>query len=198
MKKLIVASNNFNKINEIRDILRNLPVEILSMKDAGINLEIEESGETFLENALIKANEIHTLIPDAMVLADDSGLSVDILGGAPGIYSARFSGEHGNDKKNNEKLLTMLKGEMNRSARFICAMVLITEKGEEIKVQEEIEGNISEEEIGTNGFGYDPLFYIEEYNKTFAEVGAEIKNKISHRAKALCKIQHEITRILRG
>ncbi|MGE5629031.1 MAG: XTP/dITP diphosphatase [Solirubrobacterales bacterium] len=198
MMRLIVASNNINKINEIKDILKKLPVEILSMKDAGIGLEIEENGATFIENALIKAKAIHELIPDAMVLSDDSGLSVDVLGGAPGIYSARFSGEHGNDKKNNEKLLTMLKGEINRSARFICAMVLITEKGEEIKVQGEIKGTISEEETGTNGFGYDPIFYLEEYNRTFAEVESEIKNKISHRAKALAKIQHEITEIIRG
>lgn len=198
MRKLIVASNNNNKINEIKAILKDIPIEILGLKEAGINIEVEESGDTFVENAYIKARAIHNLIKDSMVLADDSGLSVDALGGAPGVYSARFSGIHGDDKKNNEKLLYMLKDLDNPKGRFICAMVLITEGGDEIVVQGEIDGIIGKEEKGSNGFGYDPIFYIEEYKKSFAELEPSIKNNISHRAKALEKLKHEIKRLLRG
>jgi len=199
MRKIIVASNNSNKIREIKDILNNLPVEILSLNEVGINIEIEENGNTFLENAFIKAEKIFDISSGTMVLADDSGLAVDSLGGAPGIYSARFSGEHGDSKKNNEKLLNMLRGKdlCDRKASFICAMVLIAENGEVIEVEEKIDGVIIGEERGTNGFGYDPVFYLEDYKQTFAEMESELKNKISHRARALTKLQQEIERLLR-
>jgi len=199
MRRLIVASNNPNKIEEIKDILKSLPVEILSLSEAGISIEIDENGKTFLQNAYIKASAIFNLAEGAMILADDSGLSVDFLGGAPGIYSARFSGEHGNSKKNNEKLLNLLKGKdiCQRHASFICALVLITENGDVFEVEENIDGIIIDEERGTNGFGYDPVFYLEEYNHTFGEMEANTKNKISHRAKALKKLQQEIKRLLR-
>ena len=198
MRKLIVASNNSNKIREIKEILKDIPVEILSLKEAGIDVDIEETGSTFLENAYLKAKGISELVGGAMVLADDSGLAVESLGGAPGIYSARFAGEHGNNKKNNEKLLELLEGKnwTERRASFICAMVLIDEDGKAIEVEGKIDGIISEEEKGSNGFGYDPIFYLQEYGMTFAEMDSETKNKISHRAKALEKLQIEMQKLV--
>lgn len=194
MKKLVVASNNSKKIKEIKQILSKYPLEIVSLKEAGINVDVEEDGNTFIENAYKKAIEIYKIIPDCMVLADDSGLMVDCLDGAPGVYSARFAGEHGNDKKNNEKLLDLLKDkrEEEKLARFVCAIVLVVNSDNIIKVQGEIEGLIIDTERGENGFGYDPLFYVPEYEKTFAEMDSELKNIISHRAKALGKLEEEI------
>lgn len=199
MRKLVVASNNINKIREIKDILKELPLEILSLSEAGIKIEIEENGNSFLQNAYIKAEKISNMLSNVMVLADDSGLAVDSLDGAPGIYSARFSGEHGNSKKNNEKLLNMLqdKNSCDRNASFICAMVLISENGDIIKVEEKIDGIIIDEERGTNGFGYDPIFYLETYKQTFAEMESDLKNKISHRAKALAKLRQELEGLIR-
>jgi len=198
MRKLIVASNNSNKIREIKEILKDIPVEILSLKEAGIDVDIEETGSAFLENAYLKAKGISELVGGAMVLADDSGLAVESLGGAPGIYSARFAGEHGNNKKNNEKLLELLEGKNwpERRASFICAMVLIDEDGKSIEVEGKIDGFIGEEEKGSNGFGYDPVFCLQEYGMTFAEIDSETKNKISHRAKALGKLQLEMQKLV--
>lgn len=199
MRKLVVASNNINKIKEIKDILKAVPVEILSLSEAGINVEIEENGNSFIENAYIKAEKIVNMLSGVLVLADDSGLAVDSLGGAPGIYSARFSGEHGNSKKNNEKLLSLLQNKnfSERKASFICAMVLISENGEIIRVQEKVDGIIIDEERGHNGFGYDPIFYLEDYKQTFGEIDSVLKNKISHRARALAKLHQEIERLIR-
>lgn len=198
MKKLVVASNNQDKISEIKQILSVYDIEVLSLKEVGINIDIDETGTTFLENAHIKANAIYNIVEDAMVLADDSGLMVDALGGAPGVYSARFAGEHGNYIKNNKKLLEMLNGinEKDRKAKFVCSMVLIVNKEQIIEVQGEIEGVICEREIGNNGFGYDPLFYIKEYNMTFAEMDSKLKNKISHRGKALEKLKNKIKELM--
>lgn len=191
-KKVIVASNNAHKIREIKEILIKYNMEVMSMKEAGIEIEIEENGKTFMENAFKKADTIHKIMPEYMIIADDSGLMVDALNGAPGIYSARFSGEHGNYKKNNEKLLNLLKDEKNKNAKFVSAVVFIINDEEIIKVQGEINGVIIDEEKGENGFGYDPLFYIPEYDKTFAQMESELKNSISHRANALSKLQEEI------
>lgn len=196
MKKLVIASNNKNKIKEIKEILSELNIEVISLSEAGIDIDVEETGNTFIENAYIKALEIFKLVKDRgyMVLADDSGLSVDALGGAPGIYSARFAGEHGNDKKNNEKLLGMMKNVNNRNGKFICAMALIIDENNIIKVQGEVEGIIQEEERGKNGFGYDPLFYYPEYKVTFGEMDGELKNNISHRRRALNELEKELKR----
>ncbi|KYH29292.1 MULTISPECIES: XTP/dITP diphosphatase [Clostridium] len=198
MRKLIVASNNEHKIKEIKQILREFPLEVLSLKEARINIDVEENGTTFMENAHIKASEIYKVVENSMVLADDSGLAVDILNGEPGVYSARYSGEHGNDKKNNEKLLSKLKGVefSKRSGKFICAMELIIDKDKIINVQGEIKGYITEKEKGDNGFGYDPLFYVPEFNKTMAEMSEEEKNSISHRARALEKLKEELKKYL--
>ena len=178
MKKLIVASNNENKIREIKQILYKFPIQIMSLKEAGIEADVEETADTFEGNAYLKAIGIHKLSPDCMVLADDSGLMVDALDGAPGIYSARFSGEHGNDKDNNEKLLKLLQDKAfeERKARFVCAMVFIVDHSRIITVRGEVEGYIALKESGKDGFGYDPLFYIPEYGMTFAEMDKDIKS----------------------
>lgn len=198
MKELIIASNNVHKIMEIKGILSKYPIKILSLKEAGINVDVEENGITFMENAYKKASEIYDILQNSMVLADDSGLMVECLDGAPGVYSARFAGEHGNDKKNNEKLLKLLndKNHNDKKAKFVCAMVLIASKDKVIKVQGEIKGIIVNEEKGNNGFGYDPIFYIPEYNMTFAEMDSNQKNSISHRANALKKLEGEIKNLM--
>ncbi|MCB2290747.1 XTP/dITP diphosphatase [Clostridium sp. CS001] len=198
MKKLIVASNNNHKIIEIKQILSQFPFEVLSLAEANINIDVEETGTTFIENAYLKANEIFKITDGNMVLADDSGLSVDSLDGAPGIFSARFAGEHGNDKANNEKLLGLLDGrpEEQRRAKFICAMVLIVNKDKIVKVQGESEGVITAEFREEEGFGYDPLFFVEEYNKTFAQMSSDEKNAISHRGRALEKLKGELEKLV--
>lgn len=199
MKNLVVASNNAHKIGEIREILKEDNIEVFSLKDLGIDIDVVEDGDTFMENAYKKAKEIYDYIVenklgDYMVMSDDSGLSVDILKGEPGVYSARYAGEHGNSEKNNEKLLKNLKEVPyeDRKARFICAMVLIDGENKIIKVQGEAEGYIIDNATGVGGFGYDPIFYVPEFKKTFAEMSSEDKNAISHRGKALNKLKKEL------
>ncbi|KGN02373.1 nucleoside-triphosphate diphosphatase [Clostridium novyi A str. 4570] len=195
MKKLIVASNNQHKIEEIKEMLKEFNLDVISLKEAGIDIDVEENGTTFAENAHIKAYEIFKIVKDAMVLADDSGLMVEALNGEPGVYSARYAGEHGNDKKNNEKLLSKLKEFKfeDRKAKFVCAMELIIDEARTIAVQGEVKGYILEEQRGENGFGYDPLFYVPEYKKTTAEMTPEEKNSISHRGKALKNLKKVLT-----
>ena len=196
MKKLILASNNAKKVKEIKEILEGLPIEVKSLKYEGIDIDVVEDGKTFEENAKKKAKEIYEFLlskgkKDFIVLADDSGLEVDYLNGEPGIYSARYSGEHGNDDKNNEKLLENLEGvpKEKRGAQFVCQLSLFTDKGEYYTVRGEVRGFIIESIQGKGGFGYDPLFFYEPFNKTFGELEAEEKNKISHRGIALIKLK---------
>lgn len=198
MKRLIIASNNEHKVKEIKAILAEFPFEIVSLKEAGIDIDVEEDGSTFMENAYKKAYEIFRLAKDSMVLSDDSGLMVDALGGEPGVYSARFAGEHGNDAKNNEKLLELLKGKSfeERGARFVSAIVLILDENRIIKVEGDIKGFVKEELSGRGGFGYDPLFYVPKMNKTFGELSEQDKNEISHRARALQKLKEELKNTL--
>lgn len=203
MKKIIVASNNQKKIKEIKEILNDFNLEVKSLKEENIDIDVVEDGLTFEENSRKKAREIREYLldkgeSDFIVIADDSGLEVDYLNGEPGVYSARYSGVHGDDDKNNKKLLENLKGvERNdRTARFVCAITLVTSLGEETPVRGEVNGIITEEEFGEGGFGYDPLFFVEEFNKTFSEISSEEKNKISHRGKALSKIKDEIAKIM--
>lgn len=193
MKRLIVASNNQGKIKEIKEILKNFNMEVVSLKEANINVDILEDGATFMDNAYKKAYEIYKLTGE-MVLSDDSGLMVEALNGAPGVFSARFAGEHGNDKKNNDKLLALLKDveKEDRGARFVCAMVMILGDNKAIKAQGECPGYILKEARGEDGFGYDPLFYIPELEKTFAELTSNEKNKISHRGRALSILRNKI------
>jgi XTP/dITP diphosphohydrolase len=193
-RKIIVASNNAHKIREIKEILKGLPYDIVSLKEAGIDIDVAETGSTFMENAYIKASEIFNVANGAMVLADDSGLMVDALDGAPGIYSARFAGDHGNSRKNNEKLLCLLRDVPyeKRTAQFVCALVLIIDKDSALKVQGEVEGIITDEEKGKDGFGYDPLFFIPKYKMTFVEMDAEMKNSMSHRGNALKQLSEKL------
>jgi len=182
--KLIIASGNAGKIREIRAILGNCFEEILSVREAGIFHETVEDGNTFLENAQKKAAEIAALSGCA-ALADDSGLCVDALGGAPGIYSARFCGRHGDDDANNRLLVEKLSGVENRRAHYACAMSIVFPDGRDKHAEGKLFGLIVEEPKGSGGFGYDPYFFLPEYGCTAAELSADEKNRISHRAKAL-------------
>lgn len=186
MRRLIFATGNEHKMVEIREILGELPVEILSMKDVGIKADIVENGNTFEENALIKAKEVCKLAGE-MVLADDSGLEIDYLNGEPGIYSARYMGEDTSYRIKNQNLIDRLEGvpDEKRTARFVCAIAAAFPDGRSFVVRGTIEGIIGYEERGTNGFGYDPIFYLPEYGCTTAELDPEKKNELSHRGKAL-------------
>ncbi|WP_291575217.1 XTP/dITP diphosphatase [Clostridium sp. UBA4548] len=198
MKKLIVASNNNHKIDEIKEMLKGFSLEVIGLKEAGIDIDVDETGKTFIENAEIKAREIFSVANGDMVLADDSGLSVEALGGLPGIYSARYSGGHGNDKENNKKLIKELQGVPfnERKAKFVCAMVLIVNDITVVKVQGEVEGYIVEEYREKEAFGYDPLFYVPELKETFADVPAEVKNSMSHRGRALDMLKDELSKYI--
>ena len=184
--KIIFATGNKNKMREIRDILSDLGMEILSMKEAGIDKEINEDGKTFEENALIKARAVAE-DTDAVVLADDSGLEIDYLNKEPGIYSARYLGEDTSYEIKNQALLDRLSGvkKEDRTARFVCAIAAGLPDKREFVVRETIEGYIGEKPAGTNGFGYDPIFYVDEYGCSTAELSEEKKNEVSHRGKAL-------------
>ena len=203
MKKIIIASNNGHKISEIKDILKDFSLEVKSLKDENIDIEVEEDGKTFEDNAKKKASEIVQFLKDRgntdfIVLADDSGIEVDYLDGAPGIYSARYAGQHGDDNANNKKLLDELKGVeyKDRGAAFICQLALIDYKNNYIAIKGSVKGRIIENSSGKGGFGYDPLFFYEPLGKTFGEITAEEKNKISHRAVALQELKKRIKEIL--
>lgn len=185
-EKIIFATGNKNKMREIRDILSDLGMEILSMKEAGIDKEINENGKTFEENALIKARTVAE-DTNAVVLADDSGLEIDYLNKEPGIYSARYLGEDTSYEIKNQVLLDRLSGvkKEDRTARFVCAIAAVLPDKREFVVRETIEGYIGEKPAGTNGFGYDPIFYVDEYGCSTAELSEEKKNEVSHRGKAL-------------
>lgn len=180
--KLIIASNNKHKIYEIKKILGGKFDEILSLREAGIDHETLEDGTTFMENAVKKAREISE-ISGCYSLADDSGICVDALDGAPGIYSARFSG--GSDEDNNDLLLEKLKAEENRRAHYTCAMALVSPTGEQVLAEGYMYGTVINERRGEHGFGYDPLFVPDGYTRTVAELSDDEKNTISHRANAL-------------
>ncbi len=184
MNKIILASNNKGKIREVSEILTPLGFEVISLKDAGIDIDIEENGTTFKENAAIKARAIFEITKTA-VIADDSGLAVDYLNGAPGVYSHRYGGENATDEEKNRKLLGELLGvaDEKRTAAFICSICYIDKDGKEHFVDGRCNGKIGYEPKGENGFGYDPIFMYGD--KSFAEISADEKNKISHRALAL-------------
>lgn len=193
MRKLIFATGNENKMKEVRMILGDLDYKILSMKEAGIVADISEDGKTFEENAVIKATAI-SKIANCLVLADDSGLEVDYMDKMPGIYSARWLGEDTSYTVKNQKIIDNLAGvpDEKRTARFVCAIAAAFPDGRVITKRGTIEGIIGYEEKGSNGFGYDPIFFLPEYGKTTAELSPEEKNKISHRGKALQLIKEEM------
>lgn len=189
MMRVIAATKNKGKIREIQMILGSLGFEIISQGDTDIDVDIEETGTTFEQNALIKARAV-AMMCDDIVLADDSGLCVEALGGAPGVYSARYAGEGASDMERMEKVLREMENEKNRAAKFVCVVAMIFPDGREITCTGEAAGEIIREPRGTNGFGYDPIFYSHDLKKTFAEASNEEKNAISHRARALEKLYH--------
>ena len=191
MKSIILASNNKDKVKEVKEILKGY--DIISMKEAGIDVDIEENGTTFEENALIKARAIMKLTGQ-ITMADDSGLEIDYLNKAPGVYSARFMGHDTSYDIKNKALIQKLEGVKgsDRSGRFVCAIAVSLPDGREIVKRGTMEGLIAEEIKGDNGFGYDPIVYLPEYGRTSGELAPEEKNKISHRGKALALIKEEL------
>lgn len=185
--KIVAATTNAGKVREFREVLEELGFEIVSMRDAGLDLEIEETGSTYKENALIKARAV-AMMCDCAVLADDSGLCVDALDGAPGLYSARFAGDGADDADRNRKLLEALEGEENRHAEYVSCIAFVFPDGRELTAEARVEGEILTEEHGTGGFGYDPLFFCTEINKCFGLATPEEKNAVSHRGKALAEM----------
>lgn len=185
--RIVFATGNANKVREIKAILADLNMEVLSMKEAGVYAEAEENGVTFAENASIKAKDIVSKVSDAIVMADDSGLVVDALNGEPGIYSARYLGEDTPYSIKNANIIERLEGipVEGRSARFVCAIAAVLPDGRVLSTEGTIEGYIGYEERGNGGFGYDPIFMVPEYGCSTAELSAEAKNAISHRGKAL-------------
>ena len=193
MRKIIFATGNAGKMKEIREILKDLDAEVLSMKEAGVEADIVEDGKTFEENAFIKAKTVCELTGE-IALADDSGLEIDYLNKEPGIYSARYMGEDTSYRIKNANLIERLEGvpDEKRTARFVCAIAAAFPDGTVKTVRGTMEGRIGYEEAGENGFGYDPIFYLPEYGCSSAELSMEEKNKISHRGKALRAIKEEL------
>ena len=190
-KRIVFATGNAHKMVEIRSILEDLNMPIFSMKEAGVDIDIVEDGKTFEENALIKARAISKILSEDIILADDSGLEIDYLDKAPGIYSARFMGEDTPYIEKNTKILEKLEGveDKDRTARFVCTIAAVFPDGREEVVRGTIEGIIGHEIEGENGFGYDPIFYVPEMGCTTATMSPEKKNELSHRGNALRKMK---------
>ena len=199
MKKIIFATGNKDKMREIREILKDTGLEVLSMKEAGVPVSVEENGTTFEENALIKARALCSAINE-IAAADDSGLEIDHLNKEPGVYSARYMGEDTSYHIKNASLIERLQGvpDEERTARFVCAIAVVFPDGREIVLRRTMEGRIGYEEKGENGFGYDPIFYLPEYGCTSAELSPEEKNRISHRGKALEAVKEILMQPERG
>ena len=197
-QRIIFATGNKNKMREIHEILGDLGWEILSMKEAGIDVDIVEDGTTFEENALIKAKAVAAHCND-IVLADDSGLEVDYIGGEPGIYSARYLGEDTPYAVKNRSIIERLKeaGGQERSARFVCNIAAMLPDGQVLHTEAVMEGLIAGEPAGEGGFGYDPILYLPEFGKTSAEITMDQKNEISHRGKALRAMKEALEGVLK-
>ena len=199
--RIIFATGNKGKLREIDDILKDLSIPIVSMKDAGITSEPDETGVTFEENAIIKAKHAADVLKekDAIYMADDSGLEVDALGGEPGVYSARYMGEDTPYTVKNKNIIDRLDGVENdkRTARFVCAIAAVLPDGEVVTTRGTIEGKIGYEERGTNGFGYDPIFYLPDMSVSTAELSPDEKNRISHRGRALEAMKLRLKEILK-
>lgn len=193
MMKLILASNNAKKMKELRAILSDMDVEILSQREAGCNFEVDETGTTFAENAYLKAKAVFDATCEATV-ADDSGLMVEALGGEPGVYSARYApgGHDATDKERYEYLLKKMGDTENRKAKFVSSICCLLPDGRIIRTEGECHGRILTEPCGEGGFGYDPVFMPDGYDESMAQLGTEVKNKISHRAHALAKFKEEL------
>ena len=192
MKRLILASNNRRKMQELQAILADTGIEVISQQDAGCRFEVEETGSTFEENAYLKAIAVTKATGEAAV-ADDSGLCVDHLDGAPGLYSARFTGNHDDsDEAKNAFLLSKMEGAEDRSAKFVSAVCCTFPNGDTLYARGECPGSILTSPRGNGGFGYDPVFQPEGYAQSMAELGTEVKNQISHRARALAEFKKEL------
>lgn len=194
MRKVILSSGNKHKITEIKDILKNMPFEVVSKNDLGYeDFDVEEDGSTLEENAFKKAEALHGIVK-GIVIADDTGLFVDALNGDPGVYSARYAGEPVSYKDNNKLLLKNLQDvpEEKRTAHFKTVIAVVFEDGSRMTAEGTASGKIAFEERGENGFGYDPLFIVEDTGRTFAEMTEEEKNKISHRARALMNLRKKL------
>lgn len=197
MKEVIIATQNIGKAKEFEHIFDQYQIRVKSLRDLKDPIDIIEDGETFEENALIKAKAIASKY-NALVIADDSGLAVDALNGCPGVYSARYAGEDRDDQANIDKVLSELEGveAKDRTARFVCALALVTPEGEEYVVRGECEGQILTECRGHEGFGYDPIFYLPALEKTMAEIPKSEKNVLSHRAEAFKQLQKVLVDII--
>ncbi len=198
-KRIVFATGNAGKLREIREILGDMDREILSMKDAGIEADIEENGSTYEENALIKARAAAAFAgPEDIVMADDSGLEIDYLNCEPGIYSARYLGEDTSYRIKNRNLIDRLEGvpDEKRTARFVCAIAAVLPDGRELTSRGVVEGRIGYEEKGNGGFGYDPIFQLPELGKTTAELDEEEKNAVSHRGRALRAMKEKLRKVL--
>lgn len=197
MGRIVFATGNAGKIREINAIMADAGMEVVSMKDAGIRIDVDENGSTYEDNALIKARAAAALAEAGdIAMADDSGLEIDCLGGEPGIYSARYLGEETSYRVKNADLIRRLEGvsDEERTARFVCAIAAVLPDGRELTVRAALEGRIGYEEKGENGFGYDPIFYVPEFRKTTAELTEAEKNRVSHRGKALRLMKEELKR----
>ena len=194
--KLILATSNKDKAREIAEILSDTPFVVTTMKEEGYDPDIVEDGKTFEENALIKARTVHALAEGAYVMADDSGLCIDALDGAPGIYSARFCGENSTYPEKFAKIFEMLKDvpEEKRTAKFVCSIAVVRPDGSEFTVRGEVCGVLHEKPMGDGGFGYDPIFYVPEFGMTTAQMPPEQKNSISHRGRALRKMVEQLSK----
>ena len=198
-KRSVFATGNAGKMREIRMIMDDLGIPVLSMKEAGIQMDILENGKSFAQNAEIKARAVHSMCHD-IVIADDSGLEIDFLNGEPGIYSARYMGEDTSYHIKNASLIERLDGvpDEKRTARFVCAIAAVLPDGRVLHSRGTIEGIIGYEERGENGFGYDPIFYLPEYGCTTAQLDPVTKNELSHRGKALRAMKEQLITVLQG
>lgn len=201
-RRIIFATGNMGKMREIKQIMSGFDLEILSMKEAGVAVEVEENGASFMENSFIKARAIAAVCKERgyedIVLADDSGLVIDALNGEPGIYSARYLGEDTSYIIKNNKILERMEGvpEEKRTARFVCAIACVLPDGKELSAEATYEGHIGYEIKGTNGFGYDPILYLPDRGMYSAELDPEIKNRISHRGKALNRMKELLSEVI--
>lgn len=201
MNRIVFATGNAGKIREIREILQDIPLPVVSMREAGIDVDVEENGETYEQNALIKARAVAALAsPEDIVMADDSGLEIDYLNKEPGVYSARYLGETTSYRVKNRNLIERLEGvpEEKRTARFVCVIAAVLPDGTELTTRGVIEGRIGYEERGVGGFGYDPIFQVPEFGKSTAELTEEEKNEVSHRGRALRAMKEKLRTVIGG
>lgn len=201
MNRIVFATGNAGKIREIREILQDIPLPVVSMREAGIDVDVEENGETYEQNALIKARAVAALAsPEDIVMADDSGLEIDYLNKEPGVYSARYLGETTSYRVKNHNLIERLEGvpDEKRTARFVCVIAAILPDGTELTTRGVIEGRIGYEEKGVGGFGYDPIFQVPEFGKSTAELTEAEKNEVSHRGRALRAMKEKLDNVIGG